>query len=191
MLLAQSPLLEDIHTFHVVLAQSGLARWATIPHSYLAMTKPLALLGVARRARRSAPRSASTCSSTRSTRSASGTGSPSEERRRMMQSHIDIGRTLPGDHDQHRLLVRARRPGVRRLLRVRRARRVPRPRPGAARHRVERLHAARHADLHLRRDVGGPRPRRARRHGVLRRARRRLSGPAGRASRSPTLFALR
>jgi chlorite dismutase len=39
MLLSQSPLLEDIHTFHVVLAQSGLARWATIPHSYLAMTK--------------------------------------------------------------------------------------------------------------------------------------------------------
>ena len=40
MLLSQSPVLEDIHTFHVVLAQSGLAKWATIPHSYLAMTKP-------------------------------------------------------------------------------------------------------------------------------------------------------
>jgi chlorite dismutase len=40
MLLAQSPVLEDIHTFHVVLAQSGLAKWMTIPHSYLAMTKP-------------------------------------------------------------------------------------------------------------------------------------------------------
>jgi chlorite dismutase len=39
LLLSQSPVLEDIHTFHVVLAQSGLARWATIPHSYLAMTK--------------------------------------------------------------------------------------------------------------------------------------------------------
>jgi chlorite dismutase len=40
MLLAQSPLLADIHTFHVVLAQSGLAKWMSIPHSYLAMTKP-------------------------------------------------------------------------------------------------------------------------------------------------------
>ena len=40
MLLSQSPVLEDIHTFHVVLAQSGLARWMSIPHSYLAMTKP-------------------------------------------------------------------------------------------------------------------------------------------------------
>src|SRR3954454_22850238 len=39
LLLSQSPVLEDIHTFHVVLAQSGLARWASIPHSYLAMTK--------------------------------------------------------------------------------------------------------------------------------------------------------
>jgi chlorite dismutase len=38
-LLAQSPTLEDIHTFHVVLAQSGLAKWMSIPHSYLAMTK--------------------------------------------------------------------------------------------------------------------------------------------------------
>jgi chlorite dismutase len=40
MLLSQSPVLEDIHTFHVVLAQSGLANWMSIPHSYLAMTKP-------------------------------------------------------------------------------------------------------------------------------------------------------
>ena len=40
LVLSQSPILEDLHTFHVVLSQSGLARWATIPHSYLAMTKP-------------------------------------------------------------------------------------------------------------------------------------------------------
>lgn len=39
LLLSQSPSLEDIHTFHVVLAQSGLAKWMSIPHSYLAMTK--------------------------------------------------------------------------------------------------------------------------------------------------------
>src|SRR3954452_17260800 len=39
LLLAQSPVLEDIHTFHVVLAQSGLAKWMSMPHSYLAMTK--------------------------------------------------------------------------------------------------------------------------------------------------------
>ena len=37
------------------------------------------------------------------------------------------------DRHQHRLLVRARRPGVRRLLQHRRPGRVPRPGPGAAR----------------------------------------------------------
>jgi chlorite dismutase len=40
LIVSQSPHLRDIHSFHVVLAQSGLAKWATIPHSYLAMTKP-------------------------------------------------------------------------------------------------------------------------------------------------------
>src|SRR5215208_4895098 len=34
LLLSQSPVLEDIHTFHVVLGQSGLARWASTPYSY-------------------------------------------------------------------------------------------------------------------------------------------------------------
>jgi chlorite dismutase len=40
LIVTQSPRLEDIHSFHVVLGQSGLAKWATIPYSYLAMTKP-------------------------------------------------------------------------------------------------------------------------------------------------------
>src|ERR671932_262713 len=40
MLLSQAQNLERIHEFHVVLAQSGLMKWATVPYSYLAMTKP-------------------------------------------------------------------------------------------------------------------------------------------------------
>ncbi len=40
LILSQSPILDDLHNFHVVLAQTGLAQWAAIPHSYLAMTKP-------------------------------------------------------------------------------------------------------------------------------------------------------
>jgi len=40
MLLAQATNLERIHEFHVVLAQTGLMKWATIPYSYLALTKP-------------------------------------------------------------------------------------------------------------------------------------------------------
>ena len=40
MLLAQATNLERIHEFHVVLAQSGLMKWADTPYSFLAMTKP-------------------------------------------------------------------------------------------------------------------------------------------------------
>jgi chlorite dismutase len=39
MLLTQATNLERIHEFHVVLGQSGLAKWCTTPYSYLAMTK--------------------------------------------------------------------------------------------------------------------------------------------------------
>jgi len=40
MLLSQATNLERIHEFHVVLAQSGLMKWCSIPYSFLAMTKP-------------------------------------------------------------------------------------------------------------------------------------------------------
>src|SRR3954453_13358268 len=40
MLLTQATNLERIHEFHVVLAQSGLMKWCSVPYSYLAMTKP-------------------------------------------------------------------------------------------------------------------------------------------------------
>jgi chlorite dismutase len=39
MLLTQATNLERIHEFHVVLQQAGLMSWATIPYSYLALTK--------------------------------------------------------------------------------------------------------------------------------------------------------
>ena len=39
MLLSQATNLERIHEFHVVLAQSGLMKWCSVPHSFLAMTK--------------------------------------------------------------------------------------------------------------------------------------------------------
>ena len=37
---ASSPRLDTIHELHVLLNQTGLMRWADVPHSYLAMTKP-------------------------------------------------------------------------------------------------------------------------------------------------------
>jgi chlorite dismutase len=39
MLLAEAENLERIHEFHVVLAQSGLMKWAEIPYSFLGMRK--------------------------------------------------------------------------------------------------------------------------------------------------------
>jgi chlorite dismutase len=40
MLLSQAENLDRIHEFHVVLSQSGLMKWCTVPYSFLAMTKP-------------------------------------------------------------------------------------------------------------------------------------------------------
>ena len=39
MLLTQATDLDHIHEFHVLLAQSGLMKWCSIPYSFLAMTK--------------------------------------------------------------------------------------------------------------------------------------------------------
>jgi chlorite dismutase len=40
LLLSQATNLERIHEFHVVLAQSGLMKWCETPYSFLALTKP-------------------------------------------------------------------------------------------------------------------------------------------------------
>jgi chlorite dismutase len=94
MLLSQSPILEDIHTFHVVLSQSGLARWATTPYSYLAMTKPSPYSDFESRPE--------ICTSDRKylyvypfDKKREWYGLPLEERRRIMANHIEIGRRYP------------------------------------------------------------------------------------------------
>ena len=94
MLLSQSPVLDDIHTFHVVLAQSGLAKWMTTPHSYLAMTKPSPYSDAAARPE--------ICQSERKyvfvyplDKKREWYQLPLEERQRIMAEHIAIGRTYP------------------------------------------------------------------------------------------------
>lgn len=93
-LLSQSPVLEDLHTFHVVLAQSGLARWASIPHSYLAMTKRSPYSDSASRPE--------ICTSDRKylfvyplDKKREWYRLPAEERQRIMQEHIDTGQGYP------------------------------------------------------------------------------------------------
>ena len=56
-----------------------------------------------------------------------------EERQRMMDEHIARRPQVPRDQDQHHLLLRPGRPGVRRRLRGGQPGRVPRPGDGAAR----------------------------------------------------------
>ena len=94
MLLSQSPVLEDIHTFHVVLSQSGLARWMAIPHSYLAMTKRSPYSD-------SKPRP-EICTSDRRylfvypfDKKREWYRLPATERQRIMADHIAIGRRYP------------------------------------------------------------------------------------------------
>jgi chlorite dismutase len=94
LLLAQSPKLDDIHTFHVVLSQSGLARWASVPHSYLAMTKRSPYS-------ESEPRT-EICTSERRYlfvypfwKLREWYRLPAGERQRIMNDHIEIGRRYP------------------------------------------------------------------------------------------------
>ncbi len=94
LLLSQSPILEDIHTFHVVLGQSGLAKWTSIPHSYLAMTK--------RSQYSDSEARPEICTSGRRylfvypfEKKREWYRLPADERQRIMTDHIAIGRRYP------------------------------------------------------------------------------------------------
>jgi chlorite dismutase len=93
-LLTQSPNLNDIHTFHVVLGQSGLAKWATTPHSFLSMTKRSPYSEEQARPE--------ICTTGRRylflypmVKQRRWYGLPPEERGRIMKSHIEVGRRYP------------------------------------------------------------------------------------------------
>ena len=94
LLLSQSPGLDDIHTFHVVLAQSGLSKWMSTPHSYLAMTK--------RSPYSDAEARPEICTSERRylfvyplDKKREWYTLPGEERQRIMKAHIEVGRRYP------------------------------------------------------------------------------------------------
>ena len=93
LLLAQSTNLERIHEFHVVLAQTGLMKWASIPHSYLAMTKPSEYSDESRLQVRPAHSKYLFVYPFVKTRE--WYTLPGEERYRIMQEHIRIGREYP------------------------------------------------------------------------------------------------
>ena len=94
LLLSQSPALEEIHTFHVVLGQSGLAQWSTTPYSYLSMTKKSPYSEEGARPE--------ICVSQRKylflypmVKKREWYALPAEERQRIMRDHIEVGRRYP------------------------------------------------------------------------------------------------
>jgi chlorite dismutase len=93
-LLSQSQSLEDIHTFHVVLGQSGLAKWTETPYSFLSMTKPSPYSEEQARTE--------ICISDRKylflypmVKQRRWYGLEPAERGRIMKSHIEVGRRYP------------------------------------------------------------------------------------------------
>ena len=94
LLLSQSPNLDDLHTFHVVLGQSGLAKWADDALLLPLDDETLAVLGGVGRPE--------ICVSERKylflypmVKQRRWYGLPDEERGRIMKSHIEVGRRHP------------------------------------------------------------------------------------------------
>jgi chlorite dismutase len=93
MLLSQATNLKRIHEFHVVLSQSGLMQWCSIPHSFLAMTKPSEYSDESRLEVR--PRHAKYLFVYPFVKTREWYGLPADERWRIMQEHIKVGREFP------------------------------------------------------------------------------------------------
>ncbi|HEX3874190.1 MAG TPA: chlorite dismutase family protein [Solirubrobacteraceae bacterium] len=93
MLLSQSVSLDQIHEFHVVLGQTGLMKWATTPYSYLAMTKPSEYSDESRLEVR--PAHAKYLFVYPFVKTREWYTRSKEERYRIMQEHIRIGREYP------------------------------------------------------------------------------------------------
>jgi len=93
MLLTQATNLERIHEFHVVLAQSGLAKWSTTPYSYLAMTKASEYSDESRLEVR--PRHATYLFVYPFVKTREWYALPADQRWTIMQEHIKVGKQYP------------------------------------------------------------------------------------------------
>jgi chlorite dismutase len=93
MLLSQAVNLDSIHEFHVVLAQSGLMKWASIPYSFLAMTKESEYSDESRLEVRPAHSKYLFVYPFVKTRA--WYALDAKERWRIMQEHITVGREFP------------------------------------------------------------------------------------------------
>ena len=135
-----------------MLGQSGLMKWCSIPHSFLAMTKPSEYSDESRLEVR--PAHAKYLFVYPFVKSREWYGLDADERYRVMQEHIRIGREYPSidlntlysfglDDQEFVVAFETDEPG-----------RLPRPGPAPAHHRGQPLHQARHPHLHLRGGIG-------------------------------------
>src|SRR5271156_6901905 len=93
MLLSQAENLDRIHEFHVVLQQSGVMKWSTVPYSLLAMTKPSEYSDESRLEVRPAHGKYLFVYPFVKTRA--WYNLPADERWRIMQEHIRLGKEFP------------------------------------------------------------------------------------------------
>lgn len=88
--------LDPIHEFHVLLNQSGLMRWAEVPHSYLAMTKPSPYSDEERPLGPRPQEEAKYLFVYPMWKKREWYALTGDERMRIMKSHIETGRRYPG-----------------------------------------------------------------------------------------------
>jgi chlorite dismutase len=94
LLIAEAQNLDRIHEFHVVLSQSGLMQWADVPHSFLGMRKASEYSDDVR----AVPRGfrGRYVFVYPFVKSREWYALPADERWRIMQEHIAVGREYPG-----------------------------------------------------------------------------------------------
>ncbi len=93
MLVAECENLDRIHEFHVVLGQSGLAKWATQPYSFLGMRKGSEYSDEQRSVPR--PFRGKYLFVYPFVKTRTWYATPADERWRIMQEHIKVGREYP------------------------------------------------------------------------------------------------
>ncbi|MDX6655549.1 MAG: hypothetical protein QOH62_342 [Solirubrobacteraceae bacterium] len=93
MLVAEAENLERIHEFHVVLAQSGLTKWCTTPYSFLGLRKTSEYSDDVRNVPR--PFRGKYLFVYPFVKTRAWYALPADERWRVMQEHIKVGREYP------------------------------------------------------------------------------------------------
>jgi chlorite dismutase len=94
LLIAETENLDRIHEFHVVLAQSGLAKWATQPYSFLGMRKSSEYSEEQRFIAR--PFTSKYVFVYPFVKTREWYAKPADERWAIMQEHIRVGKEYPG-----------------------------------------------------------------------------------------------